>query len=576
VAVPGPETAIAANDSRPVWPFRLGRLRDRMVRGAAAAYRAVRTRNARIAKRHFRLAMARTRLGDWPGAAAALEAAIARDGGKAKWHVWLGKARAKIGDWSGAAQAYDAAIALDDTKAQWHFNLGVIRAQMGDLSGAVAAYEAALARDDSRSVWHGHLGRMLSKVRDWRGAVEAYQAAVARDADNADWCYGLGVAQGRLGNWAAAATAYQAAARDAGDADLHFRTGTARAKIEDWTEAAKAYRNSFNLDPNNDQFRYRLGACLARSGQEAEARTILAPLEVKSDALLETFLPSAQGATKTTLSVSGARTVLARRIAVASQSEDDYFEHLKLGDKGCRRISAFYASLTREFGHAAPDFVPRLHYDTSRGPYWYFLYEYIDITSNLELEFGRTGNSFDLQIAEDVIGSLVQISTKFQDVFDREGTSVHRFSQDSLRTLNVERHLCREIGGNKHDRDYSELLRDVLKRWPDHYSHFRKLPEVPCRGDVAGENFVLSSDRRLRVIDWEYYGRAPIGLDLVMLFVNRLDHPEFERLLDAYFDGIAGGIGPDERRYIVALLAIFATIIRARPLPRKWLHYLGT
>jgi hypothetical protein len=315
--------------------------------------------------------------------------------------------------------------------------------------------------------------------------------------------------------------------------------------------------------------------CLARSGQADEAQAILAPLEVKSDALLEKFLSSARGSIdKATLFVSSPRTILARRIVATSPSgESVYFEHLKLRNKGCERISSFYACLPQALGNAVPAFVPRLHREFACGPYWYFLYEHIPIASDLEFAFGREGSAFDLELGKRTVGCLVQISTEFQKAFGRD--QIGRTLARDVACDDIERHLRGEIGRRSHDSEFSRSLADALKRWPDHHLRLGKLMQVPCHGDAHGANFVLSNDGRLSVLDWECCGWAPIALDLVLLFVDRLEYPEFELLLDLYFDGVAADMKADERRYIVALLSVLTTIDRARPLPGKWLHYLN-
>jgi choline/ethanolamine kinase/tetratricopeptide repeat protein len=94
---------------------------------AASAYEAALARNDSKAPWHFRLGRMREKMQDWPAAASAYEAALARNDSKASWHFRLGRMRGKMQDWPAAASAYEAALARNDSKAPWHFRLGLAR-----------------------------------------------------------------------------------------------------------------------------------------------------------------------------------------------------------------------------------------------------------------------------------------------------------------------------------------------------------------------------------------------------------------------------------------------------------------
>lgn len=448
-------------------------------------------------------------------------------------------------DFSGAAAALETALARDPRNAEWHYRLGVTRARMEDWPDAAAAFEAALAREDRNGEWHYRLGLARANMGDWRGAAAAYEAALARDTNKAKW---------------------------------HLSLGVVRVLMQDWVVAADAYRSALDLDVCNDLCRSRLSFCLLQSGNESDAQTVLAPLVAKSDAHLDQFLfqrsDRARVLEKRVLRphmMTGIKTTLARRISIQYDSgSNTYFEHLKIDKAGNKRVSAFYSLLQRAFGDDIPDFIPRLHYSATGIGYWYFLYDYLDGASLHALE---DTSDVDMQLGAQAVDCLVQISCRLQGVFDKSVRA--QGLACAFATCDVQKYLAKEIGRNQHDSAYATTLKDLSKRWGAHSSGFEKIATLPCHGDLHGGNLIVSNNGHVSVLDWERYGWAPMGVDLVRLFWGKLECAQFEQLLDRYFDGLPVFSGTGERRYIVALLAVLTSVVSRTPTPKKWVQYLS-
>ena len=173
------------------------RQRARKYAEAASAYEAALARDDSKAQWHYRLGFVRERAKKYPEAASAYEAALARDDGKAEWHYRLGFVRERAKKYPEAASAYEAALARDDGKAQWHYRLGFVRERAKKYAEAASAYEAALARDDSKAAWHYRLGFVRERAKKYAEAASAYEAALARDDGKAEWHYRLGFVRER-------------------------------------------------------------------------------------------------------------------------------------------------------------------------------------------------------------------------------------------------------------------------------------------------------------------------------------------------------------------------------------------
>ena len=529
------------------------------------------------AKRHYRRALVLTGQKDWPAAANAFESALAKDDSKADWHYRLGRARVRVQDWPGAANAFDAALARDDSNADWHYRLGLSLVGMKDWQAAADAFEAALARDDSNADWHRRLSLTRAQLQTWDEAIVAYEAAIARDDTNARWHLGLGALRVRKKEWRAAAAAYQAAiARDNGNPDWYYRLGIVLAKLRDWQGAAHAYGASLGLDPTNDKCRSLYGNYLALDGDETGARAVLAPFVTDCDARLEEFVSFAPPRSVERKVVGLPRSsgaVIAREIIVHSdQQTSRYFELLKEDCALSRRLSAFYASLEKALGDDIPDPIPRLCHSAICDRYRYFLYEYRDGVSGLLHGHPADVSDLDRELGARVVECLVETSGRLQCVFDRsvraEGV-VGRVLDADIRD-----HLEAEAKRMQHDASYCASLRSLSNQWSRHAARLADVDHVMSHGDVHGGNLIASADGRISLVDWDSYGWAPAGSDLVTAYRYESDCPAFETLLDQYFDGLAPQIGPDERRYVVALLAILSSCDLGTPLPEKWLGYL--
>jgi tetratricopeptide (TPR) repeat protein len=509
--------------------------------------------------------------------ATACRTAVALAGGPHKLQFRLGQLLEKLQNWPAAAAAYEAALASDDGDANWHFRLSQVRSMMDDRPGAIAALEAALARDDSRGAWHFSLGALRGQSRDWHGAAAAYEAAIARNDSEASWHAQLGHTRSRLLDWPAAAAAYEAAlARNDRVHDWHHQLGIVRTKMQDWNGAADSFAAASRLQPANDINLSRLSTCLMRQGKEADAHNVVMPLVARSDEGLEQFLSQEARRAKAKLSTEvvlsrGTRTLLARKITVGSGGrEKSYFESLKNDDQRSRRVAHFYDSLEAAYKAGYPSVVPKVHHKSFYDGYGYFLYDY-------RAEEIKVGSALfdgpDPQLRDRLVDGLVELSGRLRTVVEAE---IESELMIALRNFNLQRYLSSEAESIQRDDDYRKLLQQALKRSEAHSAALRKAPQTIAHGDLQPMNIVASAEDGISVLDWESYGWAVAGFDVVSLCRSNMDSPQVEALVDRYFDASFPQMDREERGRITAILALFFSHLYKTPerVPERWLRYL--
>ena len=559
--------------------FRHGLAHARMgdLTSAAKAYRAALARDDSKAQWHTHLASTLSKTGDWPDAAAAYEAALVRDDSKAAWHYRLGHAREKMADWPDAAAAYEAALLRDDSQAAWHHRLAHARENMADWPGAAAAYEAALARDDSRAEWHYLLGVARTELEEWDDAIAAYDAALARDDRNAFWHAKRGLALMRSGRWGEAAAAYSnAILRDHSHVEWHASLARSSEQLGDWSRAVETYRVLFDRDTDHVFYRSRLGNCLGLDGHEAEAEKLLEPLACVADEVFDAHL-SVNGVprrhARSVVYVPGSlRTLLARKVTIDTvDGSRAYFEQLKRISAQTDRLSDFYTRLRQVLGKKVPRWIPPLRHDAICSRYRYFVFDFIDGETNAFPVHPE--DAIDVDLGLRVADCLVDVAQRLHGLFDGDLRALGVPGQ--LGTIDTDDYLACEIKRASSLGEDHASLRKAHDNWQRHAAALEALPSVMSHGDVHDHNVIREHDGELRLIDWENYGWAPIGCDLVWAYRQHLDRDELEPILDRYFDGLAPNMSAAERRYCVALLAVPICGSASIRLPKKWADALA-
>ena len=610
--------ALARNRKRADWHFALGLACEKMKHwhDAERAYAAALARDDTDPAMHWRLGLVRAKLRDWRAAAEAFEGSVARDPENVEYNGRLAEARCKLKDWAGAASAFDVALAGNPESATIHGRVGVVRIKLKDWLAAATAFEAALALDPSDALCHERLGFVRSKLGHWNRAVAAYEAAVAREPDNAAWLGDLGWARMRLGNWPGAVAAFEAAIeREPEDAALHSRLGSARAKLRDWPGALAAYQAAIGLDEGNidlhqrlanilfraqnwsgaaesfarvfeagsddDLVRYRLAYCRANSGRKKDARALVQPFEKMNDACLEAFLEQEQSkgrpashAKTELLFVPGAHTALARKVSLGTpeDGEKTYFEHMRVGASRCRRTVDFYEGLGKDASTAFLRYVPKLHFHALEGQYGYFLFEFLEHAAfadwapvqRMALEDERFGNT--------LIDALAELART--DIPVKGASPDERLPRSSV-VRDVGPYVKGQASLHTHEPAFVAGLERLAEHWCDHRTMYEGLPRVLAHRHLHDKNIAVSAEGKITILDWEIYGYAPVGFDLVMLFRDNWEHEQFAPLANRYFDHVCAHIPDAERSYVISLLIAQESVLLQKPIPQKWLHHIS-
>ena len=489
-------------------------------------------------------------------------------------YVLKGNARAKIA-------VYRVALACIDKNAKLHFKLGSARAELGAWRDAITAYEAALARDDSPANWHFMRAIACEKLDRWDDASISYRNAVARDDSDPKWHWRLGAVRARLEDWSGATAAFEAAiSRDPDDARWHYRLGSARAKLGDWSGASASYRAFLKADPENDSVRYKLAHSLSRCGDDKNALQIIKPCIDRNDSVLERFLSGnpANGFAGATpraevLFVSGANTVLARKVSLDSAAKEEkfYFEHSRWDREKCQRVIDFYENLGRASCKKFARLVPRLHHSSLEENFGYFLYDYVEGTAAGPGQVQENALA-DLRLGMRIVDALAELANSdFIAMEPPAGVSPH----ESSALKDIRPYITSQILLNNHDHSVVSGLETLADNWCDHYSRYEAFPKATVHGNLHDQNIAVSPDGQIRIFDWEGFGRAPVGYDVVMLFRDSWEHNQFEHFMNHYFDNISAEMPSEERTYIISMLVILISAWNRRPLPAKWLRHLN-
>lgn len=562
----------------------------------------------------YRLGAAQANSGEWPAAITAFEAALARDDTPAKWHFALGLANEKIERWHDASLAYRRALARDDSNAEWHWRFGTVCTRHSDWPAAVAAFRAAIARDDTNAKWHLGLATAQARLEIWDAAVQAYEAAIARHPDDATWHGRLGQARERLGDWLGAVSAYEGAiARDPNNAKWRTHVGSARAKLGDWLGAVAAYEAAIALDntsdgrrlkrlyskalisagesanlndvlkmrPEDAVARYKVAVSLHENERDTDAIRCLEPSVEHIDPLLDRFLAggrakgsNAVGPTAQLLFVHGGNTVLARKVSINSPElgEQHYFEHTRAGKERYQRIVDFYDSLEEAPPSTITRSVPKLHYHTFETDFGYFLYEYVESVRTNQTGQIQQRALKDRKFGHRMVDILIELA--------QSGIAVKKQWIDAMpRRLvalrDIQPHVDRQITVSGADRSAISSLERLAEDWEDHYRRFELFPKTIAHGNLHDGNLAIAPDGVISIFDWERFGFAPAGFDLVTLLRDNLEKENTVHLLDYYFENVCPQIPQEERNYIVCMLMVLKSAWRRKPLHKKWLNCLN-
>lgn len=572
-----------ALDARPaVWHFALGAAFEKLGEWeeAARAYTAALGRDNANPVWHLRLGVVRARLGDWKGAAMAFRSAIERNPDNAAWHGRLGAACSKLHDWTGAANAYEAAAKLNPDAPAWHGRLGVARARLDDLTGAAAAFEAAIARDPNDATCHERLGNVLAKTGNWAGAVAAFEAAAVLSPEKAALHSRLGWAQDRWGELASALKAHEKAlALDAANPIFHRRHGDTFAKCEDWPNAVKSYRAALNAKPTDDLVRYKLAFSLARCGRHKAAYRSMGSWIEKIEPLLDSFISGfpdageAGGASDAEiLFVPGGDTILARKISVPRAAGEDihFFEHTRTPSEGARSIADFYESLGQTSDEPLSTLTPQLHHQYVNDRFVYFLYEFIPnaISERGENQLRLLG---DERLGRRIVDTLVLVANTQIAVPPGGASDPH--NQSGI-LAKIPKRVVNHVLPHTSDPGRRSALEKLVSDWDSHRARFEALPQVKAHRNLHDQNIVLSDEGDIQIIDWETFGQAPVGYDLVTLFRETLEDDRFDALATRYFEALFPQMPKDEWGYILAMLVLHRMASRRRAPSQKWLSRL--
>lgn len=161
------------------------------------------------------------------------------------------------------------------THAQPLFNLGSGLTRQGDLEGASQAYQSALAVTPDYVPAMVNLGKIAWAQGRRADAVQWWTSALERDPDTVEAHSNLGTYYAMTGDMETAVTHFMHAVQIQPYYFLGWlHLAQARQALDDAAGAEHAFKNALNLQENNVQALYGLGASLARQGKSSEAREV--------------------------------------------------------------------------------------------------------------------------------------------------------------------------------------------------------------------------------------------------------------------------------------------------------------
>lgn len=531
---------------------------------------------------HYRLGVSKASLGEWPAAIAAYEAALELDDTPAEWHFALGVANEKIERWHYASFAYRRALARDDSNAEWHWRLGTVCTRLSDSHAAVAAFKAAIARDDKNAKWHLGLATAQARLEIWEAAVRSYEAAIARSPDDATWHGRLGQARAKLGDWFGATAAFEAAiALDSASDELRRRLKRLHSKALISAGKSAKLGDVLTMQSEDAVLRYKIAVSLHENERDDDANRYLEPSIEMSDLLLDRFQTAGctnklatVASTAQVKFVSGTHTILARKVSINSPElgERHYFEHTRAGQERYQRIVDFYDSLEEAPSSTIVRLVPKLHFHTFEGNFGYFLYEYVESASASQPVQIQKKMLEDHQFGHSMVNILIELA--------RSGIAVKKQWADAMpRRLvvlrNIQPYIERQIALSGTDQSAISSLERLAEDWKDHYRRFESFPKTTAHGNFHDGNLAIAPDGVISIFDWERFGFAPVGFDLLTLLRDNLEQEKTEQLANYYFENVCPQIPQEERNYIVCMLMVLKSAWRLKPLHKKWLQCLS-
>ena len=220
---------------------------------------------------YYNLAVAYVQAGRYDEAQRNYAKALDLDPNYALAHDGLGLLAQRRGALEAAAAHFQKAIDLDSTLAAASNNLGNIHYQNGALEKAAAAYQAAVRQAPEHIAFYINFARALRDLRELDQAVAVLLRAVDLDPFSREVHAALGHLYAKNFRLEAAIAAYGEALRIAPSADLHIRIGDVYTRVEKLDEAVREYARAMELDRDNAEARYKLGAIYASYQRIPEA-----------------------------------------------------------------------------------------------------------------------------------------------------------------------------------------------------------------------------------------------------------------------------------------------------------------
>jgi tetratricopeptide (TPR) repeat protein len=192
--------------------------------------------------------------------------------------IWftIGRTEAALGNLAAAEDAFRRAIALSPWATAAYENLAWVAGQRGDVDTQVAIWrQLAHLQPDSAKVSERLAGAYLLQKRPARALATA-ERLLLNAPDNADAWYWKGVALLNLERPMAAIEAFQRslAGQPRSPAWVWSTLGDTYYGLQMWRESVAAYRQSVRLEPNEAQWRTKLGIALKDSLEFDEAMAI--------------------------------------------------------------------------------------------------------------------------------------------------------------------------------------------------------------------------------------------------------------------------------------------------------------
>ncbi|MEM9598134.1 MAG: tetratricopeptide repeat protein [Acidobacteriota bacterium] len=214
-------------------------------------------------------------------------------------HYFLGTLHEEGGRFDAATAAFAEAARLAPGDLPTQIRLGALALRHRDLEAAERHYRLALEIDPSAAVGHFGLGRIAAARGDHGASVAHFTRTLELQPEATSVHHPLGLAHRRLGDLEAAKASLGRAGGNAVVWDdplmqqLYDLTATSRSFLVAGNrarrrglleEAVAAYRRAYDIDPQNPDASYNVGATLVELGRPGEAQVhFLRALEADPD-----------------------------------------------------------------------------------------------------------------------------------------------------------------------------------------------------------------------------------------------------------------------------------------------------